>query len=109
MPISKVKIGRAPDDGAGDTLRDAFAKLNESLDELASAVAARLTTRPHFAARQHEHVGYVTRYVRSGPPDEPPELLGAVWVDADDGAIYLATGAEHVSDWRKVAFAGPVA
>jgi hypothetical protein len=109
MPLSKVNLGDAPDDGRGDTLRDAFAKVNAGFDELSAAIVARLTARGVFAPRRHEHVSYVTRHIRRGAPDAPPTLLGAVWIDAARGDIYIAVGAEHVSDWRKVALTEHVA
>ncbi len=109
MPLSKVNLGAAPDDGRGDTLRDAFAKVNAGFEELAAAITARLTAGGAFAPRRHEHVSYVTRQIGHGPPDAPPALFGAIWIDAAGGDIYIAAGAEQVSDWRKVAFAEPVA
>jgi hypothetical protein len=108
-PFPKIDLGETPDDGRGDTLRDAFAKVNAGFEYLSVAIGAHLSARGVFAPRRHEHVTYVTREIRQTPPDEAPALLGAVWIDVARGDIYLAVGTEQVSDWRKVAFAEPVA
>lgn len=104
----KINLGDAPDDGKGDTLRDAFAKVNAGFDSV-SAALSRLSARGAFAPRRRQHVSYVTREIRQHPPEEAPTLLGAIWVDVARGDIYLAVGTAHVSDWRKLAVAEPMA
>jgi hypothetical protein len=105
MPINKINTGAAADDGTGDTLRDAFQKVNLNLDALAAALVPRLLTQWAFAPLNHEHAGAVARFVNNAPPTEPPPVFGAMWVDAEANRIYLATGTADVSDWREVSFA----
>ena len=104
MPIHPVNTGADANDGGGDPLRDAFEKINISIDTIAAAVFAKLAARADFAALHHEHDVYVSRFVRAGAPSEPPPLYGALWIDARADEIYLATGTASVADWRKIAF-----
>jgi hypothetical protein len=107
MPISKINTGASANDGTGDTLREAFEKVNGSLDMLAAAVAARLLDQWGFAPLHHEHDNAVARYVNNAPPSEPPPTFGAMWIDVAANRIYLATGTETPADWREIAFIGP--
>jgi hypothetical protein len=106
MPVARVNIGATPNDGTGDTLRQAFEKVNGNLDMLAAAVAARLLDQWAFAALHHEHDNTVARYVNNAPPSEPPPTFGAMWIDVAANKIYLGTGTATVADWREIAFVG---
>jgi len=64
----------AANDGTGDTLREAFEKVNGSLDTLAAAVPARLLDQWAFAPLHHEHDNAVARYVNNAPPSEPQRI-----------------------------------
>jgi len=104
MPIEKINTGAAPNDGTGDTLRAAFGKVNDNLEALAAAVAARLLEQWAFAPRHHDHDNCVARYVNNAPPSEPPPMFGAMWIDVSRNKIYLGTGTALASDWREIAF-----
>jgi hypothetical protein len=104
MPIQKVNTGAVPNDGSGDTLRLAFGKVNDNLDMLAAAVAARLFQHWAFAPLHHDHDDRVARYIGNAPPQEPPPVFGAMWIDCSSNKIYLATGTERTADWREIAF-----
>jgi hypothetical protein len=106
MPIEKISVGAAANDGTGDPLRIAFEKSNRNFDQLASAVAAKISNLPMFASLRHEHDSYVPRFVSDKSPTEPPPVFGAMWVDTGSGRIYLATGTAAASDWREVRLAG---
>lgn len=105
MPVERIEVGSSGNDGTGDPLRVAFTKVNRNFEWLASAVAARIASLPIFAHLRHEHDDYVPRYVAEGPPKEPPPRYGAMWIDAAQGRIYLATGTTAISDWRELRFA----
>lgn len=105
MPVERIEVGSSGNDGTGDPLRVAFTKVNRNFEWLASAVAARIASLPIFAHLRHEHDDYVPRYVAEGAPKEPPPRYGAMWIDAAQGRIYLATGTANVSDWRELRFA----
>ncbi len=107
MPISKIAVGSAPNDGTGDTLRDAFQKVNFNLDTLAAAVLARLHEQWAFAPLHHEHANAVARHLNNQPPSEPPSVFGAMWIDVAANKIYLATGTASIADWREIAFVNP--
>lgn len=104
MPIEKINTGAAPNDGKGDTLRAAFGKVNDNLDALAAAVAARLLEHWAFAPLHHDHDNCVARFVDNAAPSEPPPTFGAMWIDVSTNRIYLGTGTAQVADWREIAF-----
>ncbi len=104
MAIEKIKIGGSANDGSGDPLRVAFEKINVSLDDLTQAVAARLLPPNAFAPFHHDHHDLVPRYLGQSAPDEPPTVLGGVWIDCSKGHIYIAGGTDVVADWRRVKF-----
>jgi len=104
MPVTKIDIGAKPNDGTGDSLRDAFGKVNDNLDVLASLVAAKLREQTGFAPLRHDHADSVPRIVADGPPDSAPTVYGAMWIDTAAAKIYLATGTGAPSDWREIAF-----
>ena len=106
MPISRINTGAAANDGTGDSLREAFDKVNGNLDVLAAAVAARLLDQWAFAPLHHEHDNGVARYLNNAPPSEPPSTFGAMWIDVAANKIYLGTGTATVADWREIAFVG---
>lgn len=107
MPVNKIDIGQAANDGTGDTLRDAFGKINDNFDTLVEAVAARLIKQWAFAPLRHEHDDTVPRYIGNSVPSEPPPTFGAMWVNIADGKIYFGTGTASVADWREIIFAQP--
>lgn len=106
MPLKKIDIGNTPNDGAGDTVRNAFDKVNANFDALADALMPRLLQYAAFAPLRHTHEELVPRHVRDTAPSEPPAQLGAIWIDTRTGKIYLATGTAQTSDWRELAFVG---
>lgn len=105
MPVERIEVGSSGNDGTGDPLRLAFTKVNRNFEWLASAVAARIAGLSIFASLRHEHDDHVPRHVADGPPTEPPNRYGAMWIDAARGRIYLATGTAALSDWRELHFA----
>lgn len=104
MPLQKVDVGVSPDDGTGDSLRDAFEKINLNFDALADAIMPRLLQHMAFASLRHSHEETVMRHISDRAPDEAPSRLGAMWINATNGRIYLATGTSAESDWREIAF-----
>jgi hypothetical protein len=106
MPLQKVDVGNSPDDGTGDSVREAFEKINLNFDALAEAVLPRLLQRMAFASLRHTHEDAVMRYVGDSAPSEAPTRLGAMWIDASSGRIYLATGTSAETDWREITFVG---
>lgn len=103
--FEEVKTGAAEDDGTGDSLRAAFDKLNRNfalLTERLAAVDAALADARAEAAPDWPG-SFVARHVAESPPQEAPPLLGAVWVDASAGAVYVSTGTGSVADWVKLA------
>lgn len=102
--IERIEIGNSEDDGTGDTLRVAFDKINRNFRELALSLARSAPADP--AAADAWPAEFVPRFVEQGAPKQRPQRLGAIWVDAEGGAIYLASGTDSVEDWRKVLFAG---
>lgn len=100
-----VEIGSAADDASGDSLRDAFAKLNRNFAVLAEHLAqmsadladARAAAAPDWPG------SFVARHVTQGAPTDAPPLLGAVWVDAEAGEVYVSTGTKGASDWVRIA------
>ncbi|MBV7410312.1 hypothetical protein [Maritimibacter sp. DP1N21-5] len=99
-----VNIGTAEDDGSGDSLRDAFEKLNRNftlLSELMADVTAQLADAR--AAQAPEWPGsFVARHVTDVAPDTAPPMLGALWVDTVERVVYVSTGTGSVSDWMRL-------
>lgn len=106
MPLQKVDVGTNPDDGTGDSVREAFEKINLNFDALADAVMPHLLQRMAFASLRHTHEEAVMRHVGDSAPTEAPTRLGAMWIDASSGKIYLATGTSAEADWREINFVG---
>jgi hypothetical protein len=104
MPLELIDVGAAPDDGTGDSVRDAFEKANRNFDALAEALMPRLLQHAAFASLRHTHEDAVMRVLSDLPPTEAPTRLGAMWVNAASGKIYLATGTASEADWREIAF-----
>jgi len=98
-----IDLGNAPDDGSGDSLRDAFEKTNENFREILELLTLRSAQYGSGGAAPHE---FVPRYVSDKAPDARPPMLGAIWVDASTNTVYLATGTQSAEDWRKIAFEG---
>ena len=44
MPFPQINVGTAPNDGTGDVLRDAFITVNDNLDSVDTALAAKAAT-----------------------------------------------------------------
>lgn len=103
--FERVEIGDAPDDGAGDSLREAFEKLNRNFGLLADRLAEISAELADLRAQEAPDWpgSFAPRHVAERPPDQPPPLLGAVWVDASAGAVYVSAGTGAVSDWVKLA------
>ena len=104
MPLQLIDVGAAPDDGTGDSVREAFEKTNRNFDALAQAIMPRLLQYAAFAPLRHTHEDSVMRVVSDLPPVEAPTRLGAMWINASSGKIYLATGTSSESDWRQITF-----
>lgn len=104
MPLQLIDVGTDPDDGTGDSVRDAFEKTNRNFDALAEAIMPRLLQHAAFASLRHTHEDAVMRLVSDMPPAEVPTTLGAMWINASSGRIYLATGTSSESDWREITF-----
>lgn len=102
--IEWIETGQAEDDGTGDTLRDAFEKINRNFEELAFSMARRAPMDQSDSTVWPAE--FVPRYVEKGAPTRNPQRLGALWVDAENGEVYIARGTTSVEDWRKVLFAG---
>jgi hypothetical protein len=105
MPLEQIAVGTKANDGTGDPLRVAFEKANRNFELLVSAVAAKIGRLPIFASLRHEHDSYVPRFVSDKPPAESPPVFGAMWIDANSGRIYLATGTTSAADWRQIRLA----
>lgn len=104
--IERINTGAAPNDGTGDRLRDAFDKANRNF----ARIDALLDTIEHMPAPRHtvashRHEEHVLRIVADAPPEFAPTSLGAMWVDTQSGAIFLAVGVGSVRDWRRLQFA----
>jgi hypothetical protein len=105
MPIERIEIGVAPNDGAGDPLRVAFEKTNRNFESLASSIMAQVNQPARHAGLHHEHAEYVPRFLAPREPSEAPPAFGAMWIDTVSGRIYVATGTSQASDWRELQFA----
>lgn len=99
--FEKVEIGASADDGTGDSLRDAFTKINANFDRLAemqAQLAAQIADGRSAAAPDWPGE-FVARHVAEQAPDVVPPMLGAVWVDAKNRAVYVSVGTETTQDW----------
>lgn len=102
--VDRINIGASPDDTTGDTLRDAFAKVNANFAELAAALARISAATADAANGTGAWPGeWIARHVDDRPPNGIPPLLGAVWVDAKAQTVWISVGTERESDWRQLA------
>jgi len=99
--FEKIEIGSTEDDGTGDSLRDAFTKVNANFLRLAeyhANIAAQLGDA--LAATSPQWPGeFVPRHVTEHAPDIIPPMLGAIWVDASNRSVYVSVGTQTKDDW----------
>ncbi len=103
--LERIEIGTSPDDGSGDSLRQAFEKVNANFAELAEALA-RLAAAPAPPAAPGWPGEWVARHVADTAPAAAPPLLGALWVDARSRTVWLAVGTATPADWVQLAAPG---
>lgn len=98
--MEHVNIGDAPDDGAGDSLREAFEKINRNFDEILEVLARRSLDAGAVASGWPGE--FVARHLSDTPPNASPPFLGAIWVDTSSGSVFISTGTGSIADWRRV-------
>lgn len=98
--MQKIATGSVPDDGTGDSVRDAFDKVNSNFQSVIetqwSHTAARQTPLPTLPT------DFVPRHLSDHAPDSPPPVYGAMWIIAPEGRIFIATGTQSADDWREL-------
>ncbi|PRY26832.1 hypothetical protein CLV78_101934 [Aliiruegeria haliotis] len=106
--FERIAVGVQQDDGTGDTLRAAFEKVNENFSRLSEALAqiAAQNGDAQAAAAADWPGDFVARHVSDMAPDAAPPLLGSVWVDSSEPAVYVSVGTGSRDDWLKLASRG---
>ncbi len=103
--LERIDLGAAADDGSGDSLRLAFEKVNQNFEQLTALLLQRMTPTASAATWPGD---FVPRHITDRPPDAAPPMLGALWLDLSQGALYISTGTGSVADWRQLVLAEPV-
>lgn len=100
-----IDLGSQEDDGTGDSIRAAFEKVNANFAQLAQVLlqSASETGNARAANAVPWPGDFVARHVTDTAPDTVPPMLGAVWVDTSDKAVYVSVGTDSPDDWIKLA------
>jgi hypothetical protein len=99
--LDRVIIGQAEDDGRGDTLRDAFAKVNANFEDLVDLLVVRITGRD-MALTGVWPGEFVPRHVSNRDPEDAPSVLGAIWLNTESGRVFISVGTGSAADWKKL-------
>lgn len=97
--MDKIATGSVPDDGSGDTVRDAFEKVNANFQSVIETQWSQTAAQHTF---QPLPTDFVPRHLSDHAPDAPPPIYGAMWIVATEGRIFIAVGTQSVSDWREL-------